>query len=91
MRRHLDEVSEATGVSLCVDWILHTFLFSGEGFVIIIITLRSPFLMCCTKKREKCTESDAADGDAASRLIGRAGKVGRLSGNDLAISKRPSI
>lgn len=43
------------------------------------------------RREKKCTETDAADGDTASRLIGRAGKVGRLSGSGLAISKRPSI
>ena len=51
-------------------------------------------VLCCTEYRQrqkKCTANDKPDGDTASRLIGRAGKVGFLSGrNGLAISKRPS-
>lgn len=42
-------------------------------------------------RQKKCTGIDAADGDTASRLIGRAGKVECLSGNGLTVSKRPSI
>lgn len=100
MRRHLDEVSEATGISLCVGKLTGSYIplmiddgrvaSSGEGFV--IIKLPSPYSCGVVPKtgQKKC-EIDAADGDTASRLIGRAGKVGRLSGNGLAISKRPSI
>ena len=96
MGRHLlDEVSEATGISLCVGKLTGSYIpliMRGVSLSFVIIKLPSPFLKCCTAgtKKEEC-EIDAADGDTASRLIGRAGKVGRLSGNGLAISKRPSI
>ena len=57
----------------------------------VSINLPSPH-GCVVPTTRQTTEIDVTDGDTASRLIGRAGKLGRRSGNSgLAISRRPSI